>query len=77
MRLMMMTNKNSNKNDIRIELVLMHGNEPTFVEYYSSVDSRYHIINADAFTEIFGISTEELKVFSKVRYENNRKTGEK
>ncbi len=65
----MMTNKNSNKNDIRIELVLMNGNEPTFVEYYSSVDSRYHIIKADTFTEIFGIGTDELRTFNKVRYE--------
>ncbi len=65
----MMTSKNSNKNDIKIELVLMNGNEPTYVEWYSITDSRYHIIKADTFTEIFGISTDELRTFNKVRYE--------
>jgi len=53
----------SDKENIEIKLVLMNGNEPQFVEYYSHVDSRYHIINAKIFADAFGISMDELKQF--------------
>ena len=50
------------KKDIVVKQVLMSGDgTPAFVEYYSHVDSRTHIINANRFTEIFGFSLDELK----------------
>ena len=50
----------NDKKDIEIRSVLMAGEVPKFVEFYSHVDSRNHIISADRFMVIFGYSMEEL-----------------
>ncbi len=58
---------------VQIKLVLMNnGLEPSFVEYYSQNDSRYHIINAKTFTDVFGVPMDELRAFNKVRHEKEK-----
>ena len=61
----------SNDN-IKIKLVLMNGDEPRYVEYYSVSDSRNSIINAKTFVDVFGVSMDELRAFNKVRYEKEQ-----
>ncbi len=49
------------KKDIVIKMVLMNGDNVSFVEFYSHADSRTHIINANRFCDTFGYSMEDLK----------------
>ena len=47
--------------DIEVRQVLMGAaDEAKFVEFFSKVDSRNHIISADRFMEAFGYSKEDL-----------------
>ena len=48
------------KKDIEVRSVLMAGELPKFIEFFSHSDSRNHIIGAERFMEIFGYSREEL-----------------
>lgn len=60
----MKTIVHGNKENIQIRQVLMNSGSPAFVEYYSASDSRNHIINANRFCEIFGVSMAELELFN-------------
>lgn len=47
--------------NIKIKQVLMSNGVPKFVEYFSTIDSRNHIIGAERFADVFGYTSEELK----------------
>ncbi len=57
---------------IKIKQVLMNGNEPSYVEYFSHVDSRNHIISASRFVDVFGVSMDELSTFNKLQAQKEK-----
>lgn len=51
-------------NNIEIKQVLMNGDTPRFVEYYSHVDGKEIIMNAERFCDVYGFSMSSLDTFN-------------
>ena len=64
--------KMDSKENIKIKQVLMNGSNIAYVEFYSHSDNRNHIINAERFCDVFGVSMDELETFNGQR--TNKKT---
>ena len=47
--------------NIEIKQILMSNGIPAFVEWFSTTDSRNHILSATHFCDTFGYTLEELK----------------
>ncbi len=53
------------ENNIIIKSILKSNSEIRFIEYYSEIDKKLHILNVDKFCDVFGYKKEELFIGNK------------